>query len=41
VFESAPYTAATLHPRTTAVAIGAGLALLALWQGRRKPSLTR
>ncbi len=35
VFESAPYTAATLHPRTTAVAIGAGLALLALWQGRQ------
>jgi hypothetical protein len=48
VFESAPYTAATLHPRTTAVAIGAGLALLALWQGRqgrlparRKTSLMR
>jgi short-subunit dehydrogenase len=48
VFESAPYTAATLHPRTTAVAIGAGLALLALWQGRqgsqplrRKPRLMR
>jgi hypothetical protein len=48
VFESAPYTAATLHPRTTAVAIGAGLALLALWQGRqgrqplrRKLSLAR
>jgi hypothetical protein len=40
VFESAPYTAATLHPRTTAVAIGAGLALLALWQGRqgRRPA---
>jgi hypothetical protein len=37
VFESAPYTAATLHPKTTAVALGTGLALLALWQSRQRP----
>jgi short-subunit dehydrogenase len=38
VFESAPYTTATLHPKTTALAtIGAGLALFALWQSRKRP----
>lgn len=37
VFETAPYTSATLHPKTTAVALGAGLALLALWQSRQRP----
>jgi short-subunit dehydrogenase len=37
VFESAPYTAATLHPKTTAVALGTGLALLALWQSWQRP----
>jgi short-subunit dehydrogenase len=37
VFESAPYTAAALHPKTTAVAVGTGLALLALWQSWQRP----
>lgn len=39
VFESCPYTSATLHPNATRLALaGAGLALFAIWQSRRHGS---